>query len=179
MATPTRSIVDRMKGAAMLDVATYEEVEADTTATGQAAVVVGIVAVCSAIGAIGRGGAAGIIGALIVAFVGWLLWAGITYLIGDKLLGGTATWGELLRTLGFAQAPGVLSILGIIPFFGGLVRVAVFIWLLATGIVAIRQALDFSTGKAVATALLGWLAIAIITALLGGFGAMGAGMMGR
>jgi hypothetical protein len=179
MATPTRSIVDRMKGAAMLDVATYEEVEADTTATGQAAVVVGIVAVCSAIGAIGRGGATQIIGALIVAFVGWLLWAGITYLIGDKLLGGTATWGELLRTLGFAQAPGVLSILGIIPFFGGLVRVAVFIWLLATGIVAIRQALDFSTGKAVATALLGWLAIAIITALLGGFGAMGAGMMGR
>src|SRR5215213_7738826 len=162
------SITERMKGAAMLDVATYEEVEADTTATGQAAVVVGIVAVCSAIGAIGRGGAAGIIGALIVAFVGWLLWAGITYLIGDKLLGGTATWGELLRTLGFAQAPGVLSILGIIPFFGGLVRVAVFIWLLATGIVAIRQALDFSTGKAVATALLGWLAIAIITALLGG-----------
>jgi len=119
-----------------------------------------------------------IIGALIVAFVGWLLWAGITYLIGDKLLGGTATWGELLRTLGFAQAPGVLSILGIIPFFGGLVRVAVFIWLLATGIVAIRQALDFSTGKAVATALLGWLAIAIITALVGGFGAAGAGLWG-
>src|SRR5215207_9873026 len=178
MATPTRSIVDRMKGAAMLDVPTYEEVEADTTATGQAAVVVGIVAVCSAIGAIGRGGP-GIIGALLVAFFGWLLWAGITYLIGDKLLGGTATWGELLRTLGFAQAPGVLSILGIIPFLGGLIRFVVFIWLLATGIVAIRQALDFSTGKAVATAILGWLAIAIITALVGGFGAMGAGMMGR
>jgi hypothetical protein len=178
MATPTRSIVDRMKGAAILDVATYEEVEADTTATGQAAVVVGVVAVCSAIGAIGRGGT-GIIAALVVAFLGWLLWAGITYLIGDKLLGGTATWGELLRTLGFAQAPGVLSILGIIPILGGLVRFLVFIWLLATGIVAIRQALDFSTGKAVVTALLGWLAIAIITALLGGFGAMGAGMMGR
>ena len=178
MATPTRSIVDRMKGAAMLDVPTYEEVEADTTATGQAAVVVGVVAVCSAIGAIGRGGP-GIISALLLAFVGWLLWAGITYLIGDKLLGGTATWGELLRTLGFAQAPGILSILGIIPFVGGLVRFVVFLWLLATGIVAISQALDFSTGKAVVTALLGWLTVAIITALLGGFGAMGAGMMGR
>ena len=178
MATPTRSIVDRMKGAAMLDVPTYEEVEADTTATGQAAVVVGIVAVCSAIGAIGQGGP-GIIGALVGAFVVWLLWSGITYLIGDKLLGGTATWGELLRTIGFAQAPGVLSILGIIPILGGLVRFLVFIWLLATGIVAIRQALDFSTGKAVVTAILGWVVIAIITALLGGFGAVGAGMMGR
>jgi hypothetical protein len=178
MATPTRSIVDRMKGAALLDVPTYEEVEADTTATGQAAAVVGIVAVCSAIGAIGRGGA-GIIGALVAAFVGWLLWAGITYLIGDKLLGGTATWGELLRTLGFAQAPGVLAILGIVPVLGGLVRFIVVIWLLVTGIVAIRQALDFSTGKAVATALLGWLALTILTALFGGFALAGSGMLGR
>jgi len=178
MATPTRSIVDRMKGAALLDVPTYEEVEADTTATGQAAVVVGIVAVCSAIGAIGRGGA-GIIGALIGAFVGWLLWAGITYLIGDKVLKGTATWGELLRTLGFAQAPGVLLILGIVPVIGRLVLFVVWIWTLVTGIIAIRQALDFSTGKAVATALLSGLAMLILGGLLGGFGMGGAGMMGR
>src|SRR5215207_6347910 len=149
MATPTRSIVDRMKGAAMLDVPTYEEVEADTTATGQAAVVVGIVAVCSAIGAIGRGGP-GIIGALLVAFFGWLLWAGITYLIGDKLLGGTATWGELLRTLGFAQAPGVLSILGIVPVLGRLVLFVVCIWPHGPGGIAIRQALGFSSGREVA-----------------------------
>ncbi len=39
-----RSIVDRMRGAALLDVATYEEVEHDNEATGQAAVVVVIVA---------------------------------------------------------------------------------------------------------------------------------------
>jgi len=175
MATPTRSIVDRMKGAALLDVPTYEEVEADTTATGQAAVVVGIVAVCSAIGAIGRGGA-GIIGALIGAFVGWLLWAGITYLIGDKVLKGTATWGELLRTLGFAQAPGVFLILGIVPVLGRLVPFVVWIWTLVTGIIAIRQALDFSTGKAVATALLSGLAMLILGLLLSGLGVGGLGM---
>ena len=165
-------MIERMKGAALLDVATYEEVEADSTATPQAAGVVAIVAVASAIGALGQAGPGGIIGGLVAAFLGWLVWAGVTYLIGDKLLGGTATWGELLRTLGFAQSPGVLYVLGIIPLLGGLIRFAVLIWVLIAGIIAIRQALDFSTGKAVLTAVLGWLSLAILTVILGGMGRM-------
>ena len=169
--TGRRTMTDRMRGAAMLDVPTYEEVEADKSATGQAAAVVAIVAVASAIGSY-RGGMSGIIGALIGSLIGWLVWAGVTYLIGDKLLGGTATWGELLRTLGFAQAPGVLYVLGIIPGLGAILRFAVSLWVLVAGVIAIRQALDFSTGKAVATALLGWLAITIPIAILG-LGAMG------
>lgn len=162
-----RSIADRMRGAAMLDVATYEEVEHDADATGQAAVVVVIVAVCTAIGAIWRGGPSIIMGP-VSAILGWLLWSAVTYLIGDKLLGGTATWGELLRTIGFAQSPGVLMIFGIIPILGGLVRAVVAIWLLIAGVVAIRQALDFSTGKAILTAILGWLAMVMLAFLTGG-----------
>jgi hypothetical protein len=161
-----RSVLDRMRGAAMLDVATYEEVEHDEKATGQAAIVVIIVAVCSAIGAVWRGGPSIII-APVSAILGWLLWAAVTYVIGDKLLGGTATWGELLRTLGFAQAPGVFMIFGIIPLLGGIVRIAVALWLLVAGVIAIRQALDFSTGKAVVTAILGWVAVAALMFLTG------------
>ena len=160
-----------MMGAAMLNVGVYEEVEADQGATTQAAIVVAIVAVAQAIGAAGSGGR-GIIGAVIGAVVGWLLWAGITYLIGDKLLGGTATWGELLRTIGFAQAPGVLYVFAIIPILGWVVRLVVAIWILIAGIIAIRQALDFSTGKAVVTALLGWLAMMVLMMIFGGFAAL-------
>ncbi|HEX2167116.1 MAG TPA: YIP1 family protein [Longimicrobiales bacterium] len=161
----TRSMTDRMLGAAQLHIDVYEEVEADTTATGQAAGVVAIVAICSAVGGIG-GGAQAVLGGLVAALVGWLIWAGVTYLIGDKLLGGTATWGELLRTLGFAQAPGVLFLLGIIPLLGSLVVVIVGLWLLVTGVVAIRQALDFGTGRAIATALLGFIPYIILRAIL-------------
>lgn len=168
-----RSMWDRMKGAAMLDIPTYEEVEHDESLTVQAGMVVIIVAVARGIGGIG-GGETGIIGGVLAALFGWLLWAGVTYLIGDKLLGGTATWGELLRTLGYAQAPGVLLILGFIPLIGWLVGVLVFFWLLATGVVAIRQALDFSTGKAILTAFLGWILAFVIPALLIG-GALGSG----
>lgn len=170
VSTTDGSLLRRMKGAAMLDVGVYEEVEADESATTQAAIVVAIVAVAGAIGGAGEGGA-GIIGGVIAAIVGWLLWAGITYLIGDKLFGGTATWGELLRTIGFAQAPGVLYVLAIIPILGWVVRVVVALWVLVAGIIAIRQALDFSTGKAVLTALLGWLAVMVVTLILGGLGA--------
>jgi hypothetical protein len=151
-------MIDRMKGAAMLEVATYEEVEADTSATGQAGMVVLLAAIAQAIAGIGQGGV-GIVGGAVAALVGWVLWSGITYL------------GELLRTIGFAHAPQVLVILAFLPILGGLIRVVVAIWMLIAGIIAIRQALDFSTGKAVATALLGWLAIAIPAAILmGGIG---------
>lgn len=163
------SMTDRMLGAARLDVDVFEEVEADTTATGQAAGVVAMVAVAQAVGAAGLGLGA-MIGGLIAAFLGWLIWAGVTYLIGDKLLGGTATWGELLRTLGFAQTPGLLVVLGIVPIVGGLVRFAVSVWVLVAGIVALRQALDFGTGKAILTAVLGWLAIAVPMGILGAAG---------
>lgn len=162
----SRSLTERMMAAAMLDVDLYEEVEHDTTATSQAAIVVGIVAVCAAIGNAGAGGG-GALSALISAYIGWLVWAGITYVIGDKLLGGTATWGELLRTLGFAQSPGVLYILGIIPLLGRLAVFGVWIWMLVAGFIAIRQALDVSNGRALLTAILGIIGYALVAMVFG------------
>jgi hypothetical protein len=163
--SPRHRWTNRMKGAALLHIDTYEEVEADQTATGQAAGVVALVAIAQAIGGAGEGGF-GIFAGVISALLGWLLWAGITYLIGAKLLGGTATWGELLRTIGFAQTPGVLHVLGIIPVLGGIIRFGVTIWVLIAGIIAIRQALDISTGKAILTAVLGWLVIILPLAIV-------------
>ncbi|HET9985407.1 MAG TPA: YIP1 family protein [Longimicrobiales bacterium] len=159
-----RSFADRLKGAALLDIAVYEEVEADRDATGQAALVVGLVAVATAIGGI-RDGATGILGGLISAYAGWLVWSGVTYLVGSWL-GGTATWGELLRTVGFAHAPGLLRIFGVIPILGVVVRVAVGIWMLIAVIVAIRQALDFSTEKAILTAVIGFALLMAVQVLL-------------
>ena len=157
-----RSIVDRMRGAALFDVPTYEEVEHDTTATGQAAIVVVLAAVAAGIGNVFRGGP-GILAGIVASLLGWVAWSGITYFVGTRVFKGTATWSELARTLGFAQAPGVLMLLAIIPLLGWVVRIAVGLWMLGTGIVAIRQALDVDTGKAVMTALLGWLAMVVIS----------------
>ena len=159
-----RSLTERMIGAATLDISVYEEVEHDETATGQAAIVVALVAACGALASWTLGPVA-IAGAALSQLVGWVVWAGLTYFIGTRLFEGTATWGELLRTLGFAQAPGVLVLVVLIPVIGWMVLPVIAIWMLVTGVVAIRQALDVSTGKAVLTALLGWLVIVIARAL--------------
>lgn len=165
-------LVQRMLGAATLNIDTFEEVEADETATLQAGAVVAMVAVASGIGAIGQGGGS-ILFAPVGHIIAWLIWAGVTYLIGTKIFDGTATWGELLRTLGFAQAPGVLYFFAVLPFLGGPIRFGVGIWMLVAGVIAVRQALDFSTGKAIFTVIIGWFAMIIPAMVLGGFIAFG------
>lgn len=152
-----RSFVERMIGAATLDVATYEEVEHDTTATTQAGLVVVLAALAQ-----GVASPSGVIYGIVAALLGWLAFAGLTYMIGTKLFKGTATWGELLRTLGFAYTVAILSILGVIPILGILVGLVVAIWFLVAAVVAIRQALDISTGKAVVTGLLSWVGLIVI-----------------
>ena len=168
-AGPRRPFVARMIAAARLDVTVYEEVEADSSATGQAAGVVALAAVASGIGSIRSDDlVGGVIGGLIGALVGWAVWAAVTYLIGSVVYKGTASWGELLRTLGFAQSPGLLYVIGIIPGIGDLAKFIIGCWVLITGIVAIRQALDISTGKAVVVAILGWVLLMILMAVFAG-----------
>jgi hypothetical protein len=152
VASPSGSLVDRMRGAAALDPATYNEVENDLQATGQAGIVVLIAAVSSAIGGAGFGGA-GIIVGLIGALLGWALSSGVAYFVGTRLFGGTATWGEMLRVMGFAQSPGVLYALGIIPGVGWLIRFAIGIWIAVATYIAIREGLDLEPGKAFLAAL--------------------------
>jgi len=171
MAEPTttpptrRSFTARLIGAARLDADTYEDVEHDTSATPQAVLVVCLAAVSLAIGH-SNAGLLPITAGVLRELIGWLLWSGITYLIGDKLLKGTATWGELQRTIGFAWAPGFLSAFAAIPHLADPVNYLVGVWKLVAVIVAIRQALDFGTDRALLTAVLGYIAYISLGLLL-------------
>lgn len=155
------SFTERMIGAATLNVATYEEVEHDTTATGQAAGVVALVALAGAIGGFNEGGY-GVIGGIAWSFIGWFIWSAVTLFIGTKVFNGTADMGEMLRTLGFAQSVGVLKVVAFVPLLGWIAGIVVGIWMLVCGVVAVRQALDFDTGKAIGTVILGWLVMVIV-----------------
>jgi hypothetical protein len=144
------SFTERMIGAARLDVATYEEVEADTSATGQALIVVVLSSLAAGLSFVTLNGIRGVIWGTLSAIVGWIIWAGITYFVGTKMLPEPQTqsdMGELLRTIGFAMSPGILRILGIIPIIGFLVNLVVFFWLLAAVVVAVRRALDYQSGS--------------------------------
>lgn len=162
------SFVERVIGAAKLDAQTYEEVEADSGALGQALAVVVLASIAGGIGAVvGKGQGAGLamvvlaIAYTVVDLIGWLIWAFLTFIIGTKLMPEPQTksdMGELLRTTGFSAAPGVLKVLGVIPYVGSLIRFAAYLWMLATFVVAVRQALDYqSTGRAIIVCLIGWV----------------------
>lgn len=162
------SLADRLIRAARLDASLYEEVEHDQHATGQALTVVVLASVATGIGA--RGGLLGVVAGVIAALLGWYLWSAITYWVGTRLLpeGSTqATLGELLRTIGFAHAPGILRVLGIIPGLQMVLALGTAIWMLVAAVVAIRQALDYqNTGRAVLVVVVGWLVQLALLALV-------------
>ena len=163
-ATGQQSIIDRMIRAARLDPQLYEEVEHDRSATSQALLVVVLGAIAAGIGAL-SGGIAGLVVGVVASLVGWVVYAFIAYWVGTNIFKGPhteATWGQLLRTLGFANSPRILLVLVVIPVVGIFVGLAVFVWLLFTTVIAIRQALDFDTWRAIATAVVSLLAQVLI-----------------
>ncbi|MEC4668263.1 MAG: YIP1 family protein [Nitrospirota bacterium] len=162
--------VDRMVRAAKLDVHLYEEVEADKSALGQATGVVVLSSAASGVGLMGAGGLEGIVVGTLGALVGWYIWAFLTYFIGTKLLPEPqtqASYGELLRTIGFASSPGLIRVLAIIPALAPFVFLIAGIWMLVAMIIAVRQALDYhSTLRAVGVCVIGWLVQAVIVGLV-------------
>jgi len=164
------SFIDRIIRAAKLDVHLYEEVEADAGAMGQAVGVVVLSSVAAGIATIAKGGLGGIFIGTIFALISWIIWAYLIYFIGTKILPEPQTRanpGELLRTIGFASSPGLIRILGIIPWLTGLVFLGASIWMLVATVIAVRQALDYkSTFRAVGVCVIGWVIQVIIFALL-------------
>ncbi len=172
------SWVGRMIGAARLDAATYEEVEADKGANGQALGVVLLSALAAGIGGVHQGGHVAV--SLMISLIGWVIWAFLIWLIGTKLLPEPETksdMGELLRTTGFAASPGLLRIFGWIPGLGAAVNVAAWAWMLAAMVVAARQALDYrSTGRAVLVCVIGFAVQMLVVLWFGAL--MGAALVG-
>lgn len=167
------TFVHRLFGATALDVATYEEIEADRSGTPQAVVVVLMSAAAAGIGARGFGEEQQIplVGVAFIALVAWAAWAAITLHIGGRMFpepGTKVDFGELARTLGFASAPGILRIFGLITPLAAPMFILTAIWMLLAMIVAVRQALDYkSTLRAVAVCAFGFTLALMVAAVLG------------
>ncbi|HSF09338.1 MAG TPA: YIP1 family protein [Nitrospirales bacterium] len=162
--------VDRMIRAAKLDVHLYEEVEADRRSMGQAMGVVLLSSLAGGIGFMQEAGLMGLVIGTVGSLLGWYVWAFMTYLIGTKLLPEPQTHadhGELLRTIGFSSAPGLIRVFGIFPALSGFVNLLAGVWMLVAMVIAVRQALDYqSTYRAIGVCLIGWIIQAILLALL-------------
>lgn len=179
-ATPygsSASYADRIRGVLTLDPRTFREVEQDVNANGQAALTVVLAALATGISALlGRDWLRDSIGLIVSSVLQWIVFSIVAYFVGASLFGTpntSVTPGQVLRTIGFAQAPKFFSILGIIPILGWIVGLVVFIWFIVAAIYALREAFEFDTGKAAATgivALIGILIVDIVLSVIFGIG---------
>jgi len=164
----TSTIIDRMLGALRLQSAVYEEVEADQKATGEAAfIVVATSLVSGAVNGVLTGASSGFFGAL-GSLLGWAFYAWVAYIVGVKLFPGPQTkssWGEIGRTLGYANTARFLIVFELVPGLQAITRTVVAIWVLVATVVALRAALDITTGRAIVVAIASALGQLIIIAV--------------
>ncbi len=170
---PNRPFTDRLIGAARLDRSVYEEVERDTTATTQAAIVVVIASIASAIGGL-SGGWQGALTGLIGALLGWVVSSAFIYIVGTRIIPSDrveADMGQVLRTQGFATVPNFLLVVAAIPYLGPVVALIVFVWYIIARIIGIQSALETSVPRAIAIAIIAvilqTIVLAIIAAIFG------------
>ena len=157
-------MISRMLRASMLDAHVYEEVESDSSAIVQAVLIVVVVAVARGVATLSvTDNILGIAFGIIAGLLSWVVWAFITYMVGTKLLktGDTeSSWGELARVTGFAQSPGILFLIAVVPVVGTWILPVVSLWQLAAMVVGIRQALDYTTTfRAIGVVLIGFVAV--------------------
>jgi hypothetical protein len=156
-----------MTGAMKGDVATFEDIERDPTAMGQAIMVIVIAGLAALIGNMFRAGIGAGVAALVMSLIGYGVWAVLVTLIGTKLMPEPATkadFAETFRTIGFAASPGVFNVVAIIPFLGPFIAFLISIWSLVIMVVAVRTVLDYSnTGRAIIVVLIGWVIYMILT----------------
>jgi hypothetical protein len=160
------SLGERMVGAMQANVSTFEEIEKDPAALGQAVTVIAIAALASLIGNIFRSGLTGGLIALIATLVGYAIWTAIVVIVGTKLMPEPATkagFAEGFRVIGFTASPGVFNVLAIIPFLGYLISFVIWLWSLVLMVVAVRTVLDYSsTGRAIIVCLIGFAVYMIL-----------------
>jgi hypothetical protein len=173
----------RLVGAMRLDAATFEDVEHDVKATGQAALVVLCSQAAQAVGLL-RDGFGGLFAITVVfGVLGWIIGAAVLFVVGTKLLpdkGTEADLGQLLRTVGFAEAAGVLGVASLAPVVGGVVFLIVNVWILIAMVIAVRQALDYqTTTRAIVVCIVAWVLMLAVQLVAGFFGVGAAVVAGQ
>ena len=165
------SYAEKLYKAIMLDVEFYEAVEADKSLTRQAMITVALVAVVEGFVLAGVTAPIALAQGVLGSILRWVVWAFFIAFVGTRILPEPETdsnTGELLRTLGFAYAPGLLLIFQYVPLINNLPIVSiVYILQLAAMTVAVRQALDFSsTVRAVGVCIVAFIVMIITLGLL-------------
>jgi len=155
-----------MLRAARLEPGLYREVMADISATSQAILVVILMVLGTVLGTLRPNIVVDLLAFLVIMVGLWLLWTWLAYLLGTTLFRTPATnagWGRMFRASGFAQAPGALRVVLVVPLtiyppLGQVMFLAITAWQLAAMVVAVRETMGYESTARAAAVVLGAIA---------------------
>jgi hypothetical protein len=177
-------MIDRVLRILRLDFAVFKEIESDPQATTEAAIIVVVTTLLSALGpaVFADNVVTSFISSVVSGIVGWVVWSVVTYFIGMSVFGGKGTLEGMLRVIGYASAPNILGVFGVIPCLGWIAAFAGWLLALVAGMLAVSEGLDLGLGAAIGVVVIGWIAMVIVRAVIGimfgGAFAVGAGLLG-
>jgi hypothetical protein len=162
-------MLDRIIRIIKLDFPVFKDIESDPKATTEAAIVVVAASVLSAIGSAAgsQRPVSAFLGGVITGLLGWIVWSYVSHFVGGVLYQSKGTFESMLRVIGYSNAPQLLGVLNIIPCIGWIGGLAGAILALIASVMAIREGLDLETGQAIIVAVVGWIALAIVAAIVG------------
>jgi hypothetical protein len=178
-------MIDRIMRAIRLDWTVFREIAEDQNAMTEAAIIVVVVTLLSGLGTflgalIGKAsfGTAflGFLSTWLISgiLLGWILWAVLTYFVGTMLFQGKTDIPEMMRVLGYANAPNLLGVFGFIPCVGTIIAFIGAILALIAGVIAVREAMEFDTTKAIITVVISWVIAFVISLIIGAIFGVGA-----
>lgn len=165
-------MLDRIMGIVTLKPTTYRQVADDQNATGQAAIIVVVMAVVAAIigavvlsafssalpaGTTGTSTLGFIVRTIVNAILSWLIGSWVFAFVSTTFFGGKTNTGEMLRVFGFTQ---VFQILAIIPCIGAILALILSV---IGAIIGIREASEFDTTKAILTGIVGFVILLVVS----------------
>jgi hypothetical protein len=173
-----RTAMDRIMGVLTLKAPVYKQIAEDESATTTAAIIVVVMAIFAGVvgalvlGLLGSslppdqvaqaGTPLGVaIRTIINAIIGWLVGSWVIAFVSKTFFGGKTNTGEMLRVFGYTQ---IFQVFAIIPCLGTLVALVLS---LIGAVIGIREASEFSTGKAVLTGIVAFVVLLIVSAIIG------------
>ena len=174
------SLTDRLMGVVTFKAPVYKDIARDPNAMQPAGIIVIVTAFLTGIvsGLLSRGGLIfGLLSAVLAIVLGWVVGSWLTAFVAKTFFQGTTTTAEMMRVRGHAY---IFNILGVIPIIGGIIGAVLGI---IANVLAIREASGLDTTKSVLTAIIVgvivFIALGIITAILGGIFLVGAAATGQ
>lgn len=164
-------LLNRLVGVLRFDTSTLDDIKNDKDATGAA---VGIVILVATTGWFAAGAPIPTLPGYILARSAWFM-VGVfmVYALGTTIFqtgSGQATWGQIFRTLGFAQGPAAVQVLGVIHGMDSVVYISIFavanLWRFGAMTASVRHVLAFESNLrailVVGISFVPWLAIEIL-----------------